>query len=77
MPTMYEATLRHARYYVQVAEQAQQLYLNGDEAIRSGLSTFDREQAQIDSAYRALLQGRPNKEYDEILINCTYALPFA
>lgn len=73
MPTMYEATLRHARYYVQVAEQAQQLYLSGEEAVRSGLSTFDREQAQIDSAYRVLLQGGPNKEYDENLINWIYA----
>src|SRR6185295_3705353 len=41
--------LRHAQYYVQVAESARWLYLQGDEALLGGLELFGREWVHIDT----------------------------
>jgi tetratricopeptide (TPR) repeat protein len=45
--TLREAHLRHAKYYLDVLEDANKLYLQGDEALLRGLKLFETEWANI------------------------------
>ena len=55
MPSISEALLRHAQYYVPVAAAADQLYGQGGAQMVEGLRSFDLERAQIDAAWECLL----------------------
>ena len=43
--------LAHADFYIAVAQQSQELYLQGHEAVKQGLDLFDLERAQIEIAF--------------------------
>ena len=45
------ARLAHADYYIAVAERADELYLQGHEAVKQGLDLFDLERAQIETTF--------------------------
>jgi tetratricopeptide (TPR) repeat protein len=65
--------VRHARYYVRVAESAQQLYLRGDKALLDGLALFDREFVHIDTGWRWALEQAGSQEADGLLLDYTNA----
>ncbi len=47
MPSLREASLRHARYYEAVLRTADRLYLRGGKDARQGLRLFDAEWLNI------------------------------
>src|ERR1700754_4742425 len=47
MPSFHEAQFRHASYYRAVLRQAQDFYLQGGEAISTGLNLFEDEWSNI------------------------------
>lgn len=62
------ARLRHARYYIAVAQQAETMYLFGGESIAVGLALFDQERAALDTARRWLQQQAGDTWCDALLI---------
>jgi tetratricopeptide (TPR) repeat protein/transcriptional regulator with XRE-family HTH domain len=60
--------LRYAQHYVQIARQADKLYLQGGESVLMGLALFDRERAHIDAGWTVLLGQMAGPESDELLI---------
>ncbi len=44
---LYDAHIRHAKYYLQVLKLANQLYLQGGDGVLSGLGVFDRDWENI------------------------------
>lgn len=51
MPSSREAHLRHAKHYCSILKSANTLHLKGGDQITEGLSIFDREWANILTAY--------------------------
>lgn len=45
----YEASLRHAQYYLEVLRNADDLYQKGGDSLMSGLALFDLERANIEA----------------------------
>jgi hypothetical protein len=54
MPSRYDATLRHARYYAHLADSIDMLYMNGKQI--AALDVFDREREQIDAGWQWVRQ---------------------
>ena len=50
MPSSYVAQVRHALYYLELAERANNMYKRGGEELRLGLEIFDQEWTNIRSA---------------------------
>ncbi|HEU4323180.1 MAG TPA: tetratricopeptide repeat protein [Roseiflexaceae bacterium] len=65
---LYRLSLRHARYYVGVAQVAEQQYLAGGENAAAGLVLFDRERNQLDTARGWLQKHQSEPEADTLLI---------
>jgi len=61
------AHLRHARHYIQVADQAQQHYLSGGEGITHGLALFDHILLNLDQARVWLQKQAGTPEIDTLL----------
>jgi tetratricopeptide (TPR) repeat protein len=55
MPTLGQATLRHATYYGVIAHSADTLFRKGGGDLERGLALFDDERANIESAFSSLL----------------------
>ncbi|MEI8305687.1 MAG: hypothetical protein WCF99_01360 [Chloroflexales bacterium] len=49
MPALRAAHFSHARYYAQLCAQAEQQYRDGQQ--EEGLTLFDQERPQIDTAW--------------------------
>lgn len=62
------ARLRHARYYIAVADRADKLYLAGGENVVAGLALFDQERAGLDTARGWLQRQAGDAECDALLI---------
>ena len=50
-PTRDEASLRHARCYVEVAARADQHYRLGGDGVPAGLALFDQDRMQIEAGW--------------------------
>src|SRR5687767_9455698 len=69
MFSSYRAKLRHAQFYAEAADRANNLYLAGGADMLSGLALFDQERTQIDAGWVWALNQAPNTEIDEILLS--------
>jgi tetratricopeptide (TPR) repeat protein len=68
LPDERPTRLRHARYYVQVANYAEEeLYLKGKQS--EGLKLFDRERRQIDAGWQWAITQFPADDTDRILLD--------
>jgi tetratricopeptide (TPR) repeat protein len=68
MPSVYEANLCHARYYLDVARHCDELFQEKGNLLEATLSLFDQERSQIDRARHGLQHRPPTPETDEMLI---------
>lgn len=62
------AYLRYAQHYVQIANYAHNVFLEGADKIILGLALFDNERANIDAAWNWVIQQAPTKTIDELLM---------
>src|SRR5262249_34984090 len=60
--------LRHAQYYLQVAEQAERMYRQRGEAMLAALALFDRERTQIDAAWAWARKEAGDPDVDVLLL---------
>lgn len=69
LPDADAVALRHAQHYAAVAEQADQLYLQGGDNLMSGLALFDGERQQIDAGWQwARSKADADLSIDELLV---------
>lgn len=59
--------LRHATYYLAVAQRAAQLYQRGKASADQGLQLFDQERANIDAGWQWAHQHQPSPATDDLL----------
>jgi tetratricopeptide (TPR) repeat protein len=70
LPDERPARLRHARYYTQVAYNADLAFVQGRQL--QGLALFDQERRQIDAGWKWTMEQSPDEETDELLINYAF-----
>ncbi|HEV7405732.1 MAG TPA: TIR domain-containing protein [Chthoniobacteraceae bacterium] len=70
-----EARLRHARHYIAVAEESQELYLQGGAQVLAGLQLFDRERTHIEASF-AWLQTRADVPSAKLLVSLVNAVAY-
>jgi tetratricopeptide (TPR) repeat protein len=59
---------RHAQYYVQVANHAEQLYMKGSAGVPAGLALFDQERVHIDAGWDWALAHAGDPSADALLL---------
>lgn len=67
MTSLREARLRHAKYYEEILQNANELSSQGGEELRQGLRLFDREWENI-RAGQAYVASQPNDEVSSALL---------
>ncbi|HQW36739.1 MAG TPA: tetratricopeptide repeat protein [Thermoflexales bacterium] len=66
------AQRRHATYFTQVGNLADQLYLQGGENVVRGLTLFDRERAHLEAAFETLRGLKAHRELIKLVDVVTY-----
>jgi hypothetical protein len=69
MPSLHQAQLRYTQYYISVARQASQQYLESGHALELGLRLFDLERPQIDQSWYWVCQQSPDIARDTLLLD--------
>ncbi len=65
----YRLSMLHARYYIRVAEQAQQQFIDGGEGARTALDRFDLERAQLEAGRTWLSKHVGDSKADKLLVD--------
>lgn len=68
MPSLHEASVKHARYYLEVANQSNELYTSDKANEQAGLKLFDSERGQIDKAWTWLQRQPSSSDIDVLLV---------
>ena len=66
------AQRRHAAYFIQVGDLADQLYMQGGENVVRGLALFDRERAHLEAAFESLRGLKAHRELIELVDAVVY-----
>lgn len=68
--------IRHAAWYIHVANDAEAQFVRDREGVSTGLVLFDSERTHIDAAWKWLLEQPPTPTIDDLVIRYGGALPY-